>query len=118
MNLTASTGLSDMTRFAERVWVVESDIDREAIPELCERFAVFVAGSDDEVIVCDVGAIAFPDAACLSALARMQLTARRLGRRIQLHRAQRSLIELILLSGLGGVLPLYTGLRVGGEPAS
>ncbi|HEX6685648.1 MAG TPA: STAS domain-containing protein [Candidatus Limnocylindrales bacterium] len=99
-----------MTRFAEQVWVVEPGIDPAGIPGLCERFAAFVAECDGEVVVCDVGALARPDAVALSALARMQLTARRLGRGIQLHRAQRRLIELIGFAGLGGVLPLYSGL--------
>jgi len=101
----------------ERVWVVEPGIDAAGIAGHCERFAAFAAeGTDREVIVCDVGAITHPDLPTLSLLARLQMTARRLGRGIQLHRAQRRLIELILFSGLGGVLPLYPGSGLALEP--
>lgn len=117
-------GETSVAGFAERVWVVEPGIDHAGIAAVCERFASFAAsvpasfaassGGDatgPAVIVCDVGAITNPDMATLSLLARMQLTARRHGRGMQLHRAQRPLIELILFAGLGGVLPLYSGTR-------
>jgi len=120
MSLHSFAGPTGMGGWAQRVWVVEPGIDHAGIAAACERFASFAASSashDDgcggsTVIVCDVGAITDPDLATLSLLARMQLTARRLGRGIQLHRAQRRLIELILFSGLGGVLPLYPGLAL------
>lgn len=102
-----------MAGFGERVWVVEPGVvDPAAIAGLCERFAAFARAGTGRVIICDVGAITDPDLATLSLLARLQMTARRLGCGIQLHRAQRRLIELILFSGLGGVLPLYCGLTL------
>lgn len=108
MSLPRIAGHSRVAVFAQRVWVVEAGIDHAGIGAACERFAAFVGSfASGPVIVCDVGAIAHPDLATVSLLARMQLTARRHGRGIQLHRAQRSLIDLILLAGLDAVLPLY-----------
>ena len=90
------------------MWVVEPGIDQAGIAAACERFASFALSlAAGAVIICDVGAIAQPDPATLSLLARMQLTARRHGHGMQLHRAQRRLIELILFAGLNSVLPLY-----------
>jgi len=112
MSLPAIEGPTDVAGSAECVWVVEPGIDHAGIPAVCERFASFAEssaacpGACETVIVCDVGAITDPDLATLSLLARLQLTARRFGRGIQLHRAQDRLIELILFSGLGAVLPL------------
>jgi len=112
MSLPRLEGPTDVAGIAERVWVVEPGIDHAGIAAVCERFASFAASfavpseSGEAVIVCDVGAIIDPDLATVSLLARLQLTARRLGRGIQLHRAQDRLIELIILAGLGAVLPL------------
>jgi ABC-type transporter Mla MlaB component len=103
----------------ERVWVVEPGVGPAGIAAACERFAAFAAcltpraspdaedsAAHTAVIVCDVGGITEPDLATVALLARMQLTARRLGRGIHLHRAQPRLVALILFTGLGAVLPL------------
>ena len=58
-------------------------------------------------IVCDVGALA-PDAGAVDALARLQLTAGRLGLEIRLHRASTELLELIAFVGLRDVLRVET----------
>jgi hypothetical protein len=100
-----------MAGFAERVWVVEPGIDRAGIAAVCERFASFAAADPAQpLIICDVGAVTDPDLVILSMLARMQLTARRLGCTIRLRRAQPRLTGLILFSGLGAVLPICSGL--------
>jgi anti-anti-sigma regulatory factor len=59
-------------------------------------------------IVCDVGALA-PDAAALDALARLQLTARRLGHEILLRDASTELQELLEFVGLRDVLRIEPG---------
>ncbi len=56
------------------------------------------------VIVCDVRQIVAPDASALEALARLQLTAHRLGVTIQLQNACPVLVDLIALAGLTDVL--------------
>jgi ABC-type transporter Mla MlaB component len=119
MSLVAVAGPTGVAGLAGRVWVVEPGIDPAGVAAVCERFASFASCAGcDVVIVCDVGAITHPDVATLSLLTRLQLTARRSGRGIQLHRAQSRLIELIHLCGLGAVLPLYRAspLELGGQP--
>jgi hypothetical protein len=57
-------------------------------------------------LICDVGAVAAPDAVTIDALARLQLTALRVGRRIGLRHASSELQELLDYFGLSGVVPL------------
>jgi hypothetical protein len=59
-------------------------------------------------IVCDVGALA-PDVAAVDALARLQLTARRLGHEILLRDASTELQELLDFVGLRDVLRVEAG---------
>ena len=96
-------------------FVLAGPIDRADIPELCDRFqAALQAGDTDdgprtgEPVVCDVGGLAGPAAVTMEAvdaLARLALTARRLGRRLVLRGADDDLRDLIALTGLGDVLP-------------
>jgi len=53
----------------------------------------------------DRAALVDPDAATVDALARLQLTARRLGRRLQLRWACQDLQALLAMMGLSEVLP-------------
>jgi hypothetical protein len=62
-------------------------------------------------IVCDVGSLP-PDVAAIDALARLQLTARRLGLEIKLRQASSELQDLLAFAGLRDVL----GLEPGGQP--
>jgi hypothetical protein len=59
-----------------------------------------------EVLVCDVGAVVAPDLDTIDDLARLQLTARRIGRRVRLLHACRELEELLALVGLTKIMPL------------
>ena len=59
-------------------------------------------------IVCDVGALA-PDAAAVDALARLQLTAQRLGYEICLRDASVDLRDLLDFIGLRDVLRVEAG---------
>ncbi len=68
---------------------------------------------DADVIVCDVGALVNPDASTVDALARLALTARRLGCQVWLRNASSELRELLSLVGLGDVVPCYEDLRDG-----
>jgi ABC-type transporter Mla MlaB component len=92
-------------------------IARADIPALCERVRLLLEGCDAELVVCDVGALVDPDAVTVDALARLQLTARRLGRRIRLHHACGELQELLALMGLGDVLQVGdpSALEPGGQ---
>ena len=71
---------------------------------LCERARSELEHSDAEVLVCDVAALTHPDAGTIEALARLQLTAQRLGSRVQLRDPSRELRELLDLFGLADVL--------------
>jgi len=89
---------------------ISGPIVRARIPGLCERVRASVEGSHVDQIVCDVGGLVDPDAVAVDALARLQLTARRLGRRIGLRHACGELQELLTLMGLGDVLPISGAL--------
>jgi ABC-type transporter Mla MlaB component len=74
--------------------------DADALSDcVCARVAAGERGS----LPCDVAAIEDPDMGTVDALARMALTARRLGRRVELRRARLELRELLELAGLGGL---------------
>ncbi|MGH2898093.1 MAG: STAS domain-containing protein [Solirubrobacteraceae bacterium] len=82
-------------------------------PRLCARLAAIIAAGDANTIVCDVGALR-PTTQAVEALARLQLTARRHGRRIRLRRASADLLQVLAFVGLGGVLPALGEARLRG----
>ena len=94
------------------VFVLGGPIARGDIPGLCERARASLEGSDVDVIVCDVAELVDPDAITVDALARLQLTARRLGGRIRLRHACGELRDLIALMGLTEALPTVAALRL------
>ncbi len=71
---------------------------------LCDRARAELERSGAEVLICDVAALTHPNAGTIEALARLQLTARRLGRRVHLRHPSRELRELVDLCGLTDVL--------------
>ena len=93
------------------VLIMIGPVTRDAIPALCERARRLLEGCDGGPVACDVGALAEPDAVTIDALARLQLTARRLGRRVELRSACEELEDLLTLTGLLEVLTV--GGRVG-----
>jgi anti-anti-sigma regulatory factor len=92
---------------------IGGSIARADVPGLCEWLRALLEGSDADLVVCDVGALACPDAVTVDALARLQLTAHRLGRSIGLRHASSELRDLLDLTGLGEVVPLCGRLRLG-----
>jgi ABC-type transporter Mla MlaB component len=94
------------------VFVLGGPIARGDIPGLCERARASLEGSDVDAIVCDVAELVDPDAIIVDALARLQLTARRLGGRIRLRHACGELRDLIALMGLTEALPTVAALRL------
>jgi ABC-type transporter Mla MlaB component len=85
--------------------VISRPVARAGIPGLCERVRLLLEGSDADLVVCDVGALVDPDAATIDALARLQLTALRLGRQVRLLHACGDLKDLLALTGLSEVVP-------------
>ena len=88
---------------------VSGRIARADIPALCAQVSAMLEGDDAGRLVCHVAAIRVPDAVTVDALARIQLTALRHGRRITLRDASRELRELLELIGLGNVIPFGEG---------
>ncbi|MQA85581.1 MAG: STAS domain-containing protein [Streptosporangiales bacterium] len=96
------------------VLVIGGPIGPADVPRLGEHIRTLLEGSDADLVVCDVASLTDPDAGTVDALARLALTARRLGRRFGLRHASRELQELLALVGLSDVLPLCgRDLRLG-----
>ena len=84
---------------------------------LCERVRFLIESNAAELVVCDVGGVLDADAGTIEALARMQLTARRLGRRVVVRDVRGEVRDLLELAGLLDVLPCgELFLEAGREP--
>lgn len=83
-----------------------------AVPALCDRVRTLLATGDVDLVTCDVAQLANPDSDTVDALARLQLTARRLDRSIRLRHVRVKLQDLLVLTGLCEQLPCGTGLPV------
>jgi kynureninase len=86
------------------------------VPALCDNVCSLLGSSDAELVLCDVRAVVDPDVAAADALARLQLATRRLGRRMLVRNASADFTDLLVLMGLGEVLPLGLRLEVGRQP--
>jgi ABC-type transporter Mla MlaB component len=86
------------------VLVLRGPIAPRDIPALCRRARGLLEQSEAELMVCDVGALADPDAVTVEALARVRLTARRLGCRVHLREPCVELLELMAFMGVADVL--------------
>jgi ABC-type transporter Mla MlaB component len=87
-------------------------ITPEDVPPLCERVCTLLRASDAELIVCDVAQVVEPDVAAVDALARLQVAARRLGRRVRVRNASPEFRRLLAFMGLADVLACRGTLRV------
>ena len=92
-------------------------IARDEIHAVCERARALLERRETDAVVCEVGALD-PDAVTLDVLARVQLTARRQGCRIELEGVSAELRELLVFSGLDDVVPLVaaSGVESRGQP--
>lgn len=92
-------------------------IARDEIRGVCERARALLERREADTVVCEVGALD-PDAVTIDVLARVQLTARRQGRRIELGGVGAELRELLVFAGLVEVLPLVvaSGVEPRGQP--
>ena len=85
------------------------------------NLATLLEPSESAVITCDVGRLTDPDAAVIDALARLQLTARRLGCDVRLRNASDELHGLLALAGLCDLVglcgPERTPITDPGAPA-
>jgi ABC-type transporter Mla MlaB component len=83
-------------------FAIRGPITRADLPGLCTRVCGLLTESGAEVVLCDVTGLS-PDAVTVDALARLQLAARRLGRRVALCHASEELLELVAFMGLEDV---------------
>lgn len=79
------------------------------IPGLCRDLRDLLLHDRHRVVWCDVEALIHPDLVAIDALARLQLTARRVGCEIALTGASTDLKELVALAGLDCVFPTRPG---------
>jgi ABC-type transporter Mla MlaB component len=91
--------------------IIEGPITRAGIAGLCGRARELLERGDVELVVCDLGALR-PDAVTIDALARLRLTADRLGRRIRFRNACREVRELTTFCGLDDILRMGTSSRI------
>ncbi|GCD98740.1 STAS domain-containing protein [Embleya hyalina] len=95
--------------------IVYAPLTRADVPGLCARLVELLRHERADPLPCDVSALVCPDLAVIEALARLQLTARGLGRRIRLRGASGELRDLLTLTGLDTIVPAgprEAGLRV------
>jgi hypothetical protein len=85
------------------VWVIAGPLASGDASQLCDQLRGVLASSRAAVVVCDVGGLE-ADIVTVDALARLQLTARRLGRRIELCSGTPELARLLAFVGLADVL--------------
>jgi anti-anti-sigma regulatory factor len=98
------------------VLVIRAPIDPGDASSLYEHALLLLEDSDADPVIFDVGELNDPDAATVDALARLQLTARRMGRRIRLLNACGELRDLLTLMGLAEVVPCgASGVEPGGQ---
>jgi ABC-type transporter Mla MlaB component len=91
--------------------VLSGHIGLDHAAALSDCVCARVAAGEDGPLTCDVAAVEDPDLGTVEALARMALTARRLGRHVELRRARPELRELLELAGLGGLAVEASPLR-------
>jgi ABC-type transporter Mla MlaB component len=86
-----------------------TSLARDDVPGACERLRALIGACDADVVVCDVGELE-ADLTAVEVLARLRLTAQRLGCALRLRGPSRALEQMLAFCGLCDVLP------VEGEP--
>ena len=90
---------------------LRSPLARAEVRALCEEGRALLESSGAEVLVCDASALATSDAVAVDAIARLQLTARRLGSRICIREPPADLCSLLRFTGLAEVCGLRAELE-------
>ena len=92
------------------VLVISGPVASDQVVPLCQRIGGLLERRETDLVICDVGALDDPDASTIDLVARLQLIARRLRRRIRLLDACGELQDLIELTGLSEFVGLATDL--------
>jgi ABC-type transporter Mla MlaB component len=82
------------------VFAFDGPLARGDVAPLCERMRALLERSGADVVVCELGTGVVADAVTVDALARLQLTARRLARRLRVPRLPADLAALLAFVGL------------------
>jgi len=77
------------------------------VAALCEDVRVALDRSRADLVLCDLGELTDADLGTVDALARLQLTGRRLGCQLGIRNAPAGLRELLLFAGLSQVVRLW-----------
>ncbi|MGH3366032.1 MAG: STAS domain-containing protein [Nocardioidaceae bacterium] len=91
--------------------VIRGPIEPADIPVLCARARDQLEADGADLVVCDVAALVDPDATAVDAVARLQLTARRVGCQVRLRNVSCAMRDLLSFSGLGEVVRLVADSR-------
>ncbi|MER7879412.1 STAS domain-containing protein [Streptomyces solisilvae] len=99
------------------VLVLDQPVTRAEVERLCERLSALARRAGPGPVTVDVGGVGRPNLAVVEALARLRLTAGRLGCRIQLRNARGELRRLLAWTGLDEALaaPAALGGVLGSE---
>lgn len=84
--------------------VVAEALDEDAIDRLCAQVRALLACPHVEVVTCDLGAADVADLRTVDALARLQLLAQRVGRRLRVRSVGPRLHGLLELTGLSATV--------------
>jgi ABC-type transporter Mla MlaB component len=87
---------------------IDGPVARGDVAALCDRVRALLGVSPARVLLCDLGAAVRADAATIDALARVQFTAKRRGRRVRFRHAPAELRTLLRFFGLDSVLRVET----------
>jgi hypothetical protein len=91
--------------------VVAGPIAPADVRVLCERASALLEGGDADLFVC-LDALVAADVVAIELLARLQLVARRVGRRVLVGHGSAALQELLTFLGLDDVVPCRRGLSL------
>jgi ABC-type transporter Mla MlaB component len=86
--------------------MVAGRIDDSAVGSWCTRLRSMIEQSRADLVACDLSAMRGCDLVAIDVLARLGLTARRLGCALELWGASDALVELIAFVGLEQCLPV------------
>lgn len=83
---------------------IRGRVGESEIADLCARIHSSFARADVSTVIVDVSGVVDPDVKALDALARLHLTAKRMGRHIKIRHTCRQLEDLVAFAGLRDVL--------------
>jgi ABC-type transporter Mla MlaB component len=92
--------------------VIDGPIEHADIVGLCDRVRLLLERDRANVVVCDVGLLRDAGLGTVALLARLQLTARRSGGRVQVRNASSGLHEVLALVGVCDVVGVCPPLRL------